>query len=66
MPSRWRPADLRDSRYVWLPLTMDGPADEPSDDEFEFPLWLRVSIHWYEKWKLPEGWDNRHRELSSS
>jgi len=65
MADRWRPADLRDSRYVWLPLTMDGPADEPSDDEFEFPLWLRVSIHWYEKWKLPEGWDNRHRELSS-
>jgi len=65
MPSRWRPTDLRDSRYVWLPLTMDGPADTASDDEFEFPPWLRVSIHWYERWKLPEGWDNLHPVLTS-
>ncbi|KAG6555576.1 hypothetical protein Mapa_002811 [Marchantia paleacea] len=57
MADRWRPTDLRDSRYVWLPLTMDGPADEPLDDEFEFPLWQRVSIYWYRKWRLPEGWD---------
>lgn len=55
--NRWRPADLGDSRYVWLPLTVDGPADEPSDDDFEFPQWQRVSIHWFDKWSLPEGWD---------
>ncbi|KAH8954359.1 hypothetical protein BDL97_08G075500 [Sphagnum fallax] len=65
MADRWRPTDLRDSRYVWLPLTMDGPADTASDDEFEFPPWLRVSIHWYERWKLPEGWDNLHPVLTS-
>ncbi|KAJ7531416.1 hypothetical protein O6H91_14G043000 [Diphasiastrum complanatum] len=57
MADRWNPYDLRDSRYVWLPLTMDGPADEPLEDVFEFPLWSRVSIHWYQKWKLPQDWD---------
>ncbi|KAH9315129.1 hypothetical protein KI387_023756, partial [Taxus chinensis] len=56
MADRWNPADLRDSRYVWLPLTMDGPADEPLEDDFEFPLWSRVSIYWHKKWRLPEEW----------
>lgn len=58
MADRWNSHDLTDSRYVWLPLTMDGPADEPLEDDFEFPLWSRVSIHWHRKWKLPEGWDS--------
>eukprot|EP00249_Psilotum_nudum_P018909 c27015_g1_i2 orf=193-1605(-) len=58
MADRWNPHNLSDSRYVWLPLTMDGPADEPLEDDFEFPLWSRVSIHWHKKWKLPEGWDS--------
>lgn len=58
MADRWNPAELRDSRYVWLPLTMDGPADEPLEDDFEFPLWSRVSISWHKQWKLPEGWNS--------
>eukprot|EP00252_Welwitschia_mirabilis_P017068 TRINITY_DN3793_c0_g1_i2.p1 TRINITY_DN3793_c0_g1~~TRINITY_DN3793_c0_g1_i2.p1 ORF type:complete len:468 (-),score=70.84 TRINITY_DN3793_c0_g1_i2:516-1919(-) len=64
MADRWNPADLRDSRYVWLPLTMDGPADEPMDDDFEFPIWSRVSIYWHKKWKLPEGWNVPFAQLS--
>lgn len=58
MADRWSPAELRDSRYVWLPLTMDGPADEPLEDDFEFPIWSRVSIYWHKQWKLPEGWNS--------
>ncbi|KAL2650425.1 hypothetical protein R1flu_018553 [Riccia fluitans] len=58
MADRWRATDLKDSRYVWLPLTMDGPVDEPLDDEFEFPVWQRVSVYWYRKWTLPAGWND--------
>ena len=58
MADRWNPTELRDSRYVWLPLTMDGPANEPLEDDFEFPLWSRVSISWHKQWKLPEGWNS--------
>ncbi|KAF7809929.1 Glycoside hydrolase [Senna tora] len=56
MADRWNPADLRDSRYVWLPLIVAGPADQPLEHNFEFPLWSRVSIYWHKKWKLPQGW----------
>ncbi|KAM3709138.1 hypothetical protein ACB098_02G151300 [Castanea mollissima] len=56
MADRWNPADLRDSRYVWLPLIVGGPADQPLDYNFGFPLWSRVSIYWHRKWKLPQGW----------
>ncbi|KAL3679839.1 hypothetical protein R1sor_022795 [Riccia sorocarpa] len=67
MADRWRPTDLRDSRYVWLPLTMDGPVDEPMDEEFDFPIWQRVSVYWYRRWKLPAGWnDVRAVALSKS
>lgn len=56
MADRWNPADLRDSRYVWLPLTVGGAADEPLEYNFGFPLWSRVSIFWHRRWKLPDGW----------
>lgn len=56
MADRWNPADLRDSRYVWLPLIVAGPADQPLEYNFEFPLWSRVSIFWHRKWRLPLGW----------
>lgn len=52
---RWNPADLRDSRYVWLPLIVGGPADRPLDYDFGFPVWSRVSIYWHRKWRLPSG-----------
>ncbi|CAN0863698.1 hypothetical protein LINGRAHAP2_LOCUS8765 [Linum grandiflorum] len=55
MADRWNPADLRDSRYVWLPLIVGGPADQPLDYNFGFPLWSRVSIYWHRKWRLPTG-----------
>jgi len=50
---RWLPANLRDSRYVWLPLTMDGPFAPGSSSGLKLQ---RVSIHWADKWKLPQGW----------
>ncbi|GAA0176558.1 hypothetical protein Leryth_002350 [Lithospermum erythrorhizon] len=53
MADRWNPADLRDSRYVWLPLKVGGAADEPFEFRFGFPLWSRVSIYWHKKWRLP-------------
>ncbi|ERN02774.1 uncharacterized protein LOC18430894 isoform X2 [Amborella trichopoda] len=56
MADRWNPADLRDSRYVWLPLTVGGAADEPLEYSFGFPLWSRVSIYWHRRWRLPQGW----------
>lgn len=56
MADRWNPADLRDSRYVWLPLTVRGVADRPLDYNFGFPLWSRVSICWHKRWRLPEKW----------
>ncbi|KAI4315074.1 hypothetical protein L6164_027921 [Bauhinia variegata] len=56
MADRWNPADLRDSRYLWLPLIVGGPADQPLEYTFEFPLWSRVTIYWHRKWRLPQGW----------
>ena len=56
MADRWSPSNLRDSRYVWLPLFIGGLADEPLDYSFGFPLWSRVSIYWHKKWRLPEAW----------
>lgn len=53
MADRWNPADLRDSRYVWLPLTVGRPLDRPIEYNFGFPLWSRVSIYWHKKWRLP-------------
>ncbi|XP_073124945.1 uncharacterized protein [Henckelia pumila] len=53
MADRWNPADLRDSRYIWLPLTIGGAADRPLDYNFGFPLWSRVSIFWHKRWRLP-------------
>ncbi|CAH1421210.1 unnamed protein product [Lactuca virosa] len=50
---RWNPADLRDSRYVWLPLLVGGPVDRPLDYSFGFPLWPRVSVYWHKRWRLP-------------
>ncbi|XP_068657599.1 uncharacterized protein [Aristolochia californica] len=57
MADRWNPADLKDSRYVWLPLTVGGAADEPLEYNFGFPLWSRVSVYWHKRWRLPEGWN---------
>ncbi|KAL6649415.1 hypothetical protein ACP70R_013639 [Stipagrostis hirtigluma subsp. patula] len=56
MADRWNPSDLRDSRYVWLPLTIGGVPDEAADYSFMFPLWSRVSIYWHKRWRLPDGW----------
>ncbi|KAK4341111.1 hypothetical protein RND71_039612 [Anisodus tanguticus] len=53
MADRWNPADLKDSRYVWLPLTVGRPLDHPPEYDFGSPLWSRVSIYWHKKWRLP-------------
>lgn len=55
MADRWNPSDLRDSRYVWLPLTVGGVADEPLEYNFGFPVWSKVSIFWHRRWRLPVG-----------
>ena len=59
MGDRWNAADLRDSRYVWLPLRVGGVADEPLGNKFGFPIWSRVSVYWHRRWRLPEGWAER-------
>ncbi|URD76247.1 Glycosyl hydrolase family protein 43 [Musa troglodytarum] len=56
MADRWNPSELKDSRYLWLPLTVGGLADEPLEYNFGFPHWSRVSIYWHKRWRLPEGW----------
>lgn len=53
MADRWNPSELRDSRYVWLPLTIGGVADEPLEYNFGFPVWAKVSIFWHRRWRLP-------------
>lgn len=53
MADRWKPSDLRDSRYVWLPLSVGGLADEAMEYNFGFPSWSRVLIYWHRKWRLP-------------
>ncbi|KAG5614553.1 hypothetical protein H5410_014377 [Solanum commersonii] len=53
MADRWNPADLKDSRYVWLPLTVGRPLDHRPEYSFGLPLWSRVSIYWHKKWRLP-------------
>ncbi|GMH24050.1 hypothetical protein Nepgr_025893 [Nepenthes gracilis] len=55
MADRWNPANLSDSRYVWLPMRVAGLADQPLEFEFRFPLWQRVSIYWHKRWRLPHG-----------
>lgn len=37
MADRWNPKDLSDSRYVWLPMQIDGP---------------NVIIRWHDSWAL--------------
>ncbi|CAA2979535.1 Galactan 1,3-beta-galactosidase [Olea europaea subsp. europaea] len=56
MADRWNPADLRDSRYVWLPLIVGGASDQPLEYNFGFPLWSRVSIYWHKRWRVPYRW----------
>lgn len=56
MADRWNPSDLRDSRYVWLPLRVGGLVDDPMEYNFAFPLWSRVSVYWHRKWRLPKEW----------
>ncbi|KAE8715741.1 adenylyl-sulfate kinase 1 [Hibiscus syriacus] len=56
MADRWNPAELRDTRYVWLPLIVGGLLDRPLEFNFGFPPWTRVSIYWHRKWTLPLGW----------
>jgi len=57
MADRWNPSELRDSRYVWLPLIVDGHEDQALQYGFDNILWPRVSIYWHKKWKLPLGWN---------
>lgn len=57
MADRWNPSELRDSRYVWLPLIVDGHEDQAFQYGFDNKLWPRVSIYWHKKWKLPLGWN---------
>lgn len=49
MADRWNPADLRDSRYVWLPLTVRDAAEHQAS---ALPLQPRVSIFWHDSWRL--------------
>ncbi|KAL2458905.1 Arabinanase/levansucrase/invertase [Forsythia ovata] len=49
MADRWNPSNLRDSRYVWLPLTVRATEEWYNG----FPLKSRVSIFWHAKWRLP-------------
>jgi hypothetical protein len=37
MADRWNPRSLRDSRYIWLPLGIDGG---------------RLTIRWHDVWEL--------------
>lgn len=49
MADRWKPDDLRDSRYLWLPLTVEEEAYQLHLS----PLKPKVSIFWHGKWRIP-------------
>ncbi|KAG6413351.1 hypothetical protein SASPL_126060 [Salvia splendens] len=49
MADRWNPANLRDSRYMWLPLTVKAKFERYG----QFPLWSKVAIFWHERWRAP-------------
>ncbi|CAN8254819.1 unnamed protein product [Cochlearia groenlandica] len=55
MADRWNPSDLKDSRYVWLPMIVGGASDKPFEFSFGFPMWSRVSVYWHRQWMLPLG-----------
>jgi len=57
MADRWKPADLRDSRYVWLPLRVAGAATQPLELDLGFRTWSQVSIYWHKRWRLPYRWN---------
>lgn len=57
MADRWNSVELRDSRYVWLPLTVGRAPNKPLQYSLSFPLWSRVSIYWHKRWRLPDGKD---------
>jgi hypothetical protein len=40
MLDRWNPTNLRDSRYVWLPIEIDGD---------------QLRVRWRDRWSLPKG-----------
>ncbi|KAH6814873.1 Arabinanase/levansucrase/invertase [Perilla frutescens var. frutescens] len=51
MADRWNAAELSDSRYLWLPLTVKARYE---NERFTpFPLWSRVAIFWHERWRTP-------------
>ncbi|KAL1554210.1 hypothetical protein AAHA92_14795 [Salvia divinorum] len=49
MADRWNPANLRDSRYMWLPLTVKVRFERYKP----IPLWSKVAIFWHERWRAP-------------
>lgn len=53
MADRWNYAELSDSRYVWLPLSVDGSFDDRMEYNFGFSAWSKISIYWHRKWRVP-------------
>jgi hypothetical protein len=41
----WKPKDLADSRYVWLPFRLEAQVSASSEKE-------AVAIYWQDRWKL--------------
>lgn len=48
LADRWNPDDLRDSRYVWLPLMVNDEAYQLSPSNTR----PQVAIYWHAKWKM--------------
>ncbi|KZV39111.1 hypothetical protein F511_33562 [Dorcoceras hygrometricum] len=52
--------DLRDSRYVWLPLTMRA-----GDGRYNgLPMWSKVSLFWHDKWRTPPTGNGNMNQFS--
>ncbi|XP_027112377.1 uncharacterized protein [Coffea arabica] len=51
MADRWKPDDLRDSRYLWLPLIVEEEAYQQLP--LVSPIRPKVSIFWNAKWMIP-------------
>ncbi|CAI9104414.1 OLC1v1003079C1 [Oldenlandia corymbosa var. corymbosa] len=50
MADRWKPDDLGDSRYLWLPLYVDEAGYQPLHNVSRRP---QVLIFWHERWRMP-------------
>ena len=57
MADRWVEQDLKNSRYVWLPLWVQDVPDSDmvlSMSEDHLMVWVNVVVGWFDKWSFQD------------